>query len=158
MIGAPAQAAPGGTVSASVTVEGACITVPTTPVDFGTLAFSSATVNTTATDAAFTVGNCSGQDQEYYARASDATDGLDTWALSYAGSGLICPTTDTYGAGLQYTTATTWLTTSDVLWVKATGPGSGPFSATPHIVMACLGSAGAGQTMNFSYTITAALP
>jgi hypothetical protein len=160
---APVSAAPSGDIDATITVEGPCITLPTVPIAFGSVGFSQATSNNQDSALPVTVGLCaSGQPQELYARASDATGDLTgAWALQYwDGVTLICDGgTDVFGAALALgSDPTTWLSsTADALLGTTLKTQTSTFAA-PSVLMPCSGSTGVGETMTYTYTITAALP
>lgn len=159
---APVGAAPSGTVDATITVEGPCITLPTIPIDFGPVGFSQIASNTVDIAGSFFVANCaSGQTQEIYAQASAASgSGTGAWTVNqWDGSALMCALgSDIFAAGLRRTGDLPWV------WLSSTADTlvytSALFSATvtPSVVMPCSGSSGVGETMTFTYTLTATLP
>lgn len=161
LIAVPVSALPSGSVDATVTVEGPCLTVPTTPVNFGPVGFSQASANTTKQALSFLLSNCGSQTIDLYAKASDATgDGGASWTLSgWDGSALMCDgAIDMYGAGVKEgVSSTLWLSTSDALYTKAVAA-LGTVTTYPNLLMPCTGSSGVGETMSFSYTFTGVLP
>ena len=162
LVAIPAGAAPSGDVEATVTVEGPCVSVSATAVDFGAVGFSQSATNTEDTAGSFTVTNCSSQQQDMYGAATDATgDVAGSWTLNeWDESALACTWgPDNFGAGLTQVgnSAEWWLSsTADTFMYVEAAASIG--TIVPHVLMPCTGSSGVGETMTFSYTITGVLP
>jgi hypothetical protein len=159
----PTLGANNGTVNATVTAGAACITLSqTTPVNFGTLEFSTAAGNSASGQLAGTITNCATASESILARGTNATNPTTTWNLVDA-TGLATPVNpcalaspntneyfqDTFTGALS----TVFLTTTDKA-LASLAAGASPL-LTVGVVMPCTGSSGAGQTLNFSYIYTA---
>ena len=162
----PVFGADSGSVNAQVTVQqapAACITVPTTTVDFGTRPFNPPGNSNTSSAAPITVTGCAtgGNGQRLLARGTNAIGADASWELTTA------PVCVADGAQVFRTNRfNLWLSggPSGTVQLAATDsvvrPQMGPveeFSASPTITMPCEGSSGAGQTMSMSYIFTATL-
>lgn len=156
LVAAPAGAGESESIDATVTVAGPCITLPATPIDFGTVGFSQATLNTVDLADPMLVTNCSGgQNQEVYAQASAAAgSGTGAWSVNQWNQiDLMCDLgVDIFAAGLN----SAWLSSAADTLVYASSLSS--FNVTPRLVMPCTGSSGVGEVMTFTYSLTAALP
>jgi hypothetical protein len=160
-VAVPAGAEPSGTVDATITIEGPCVTVSTATVDFGAVGFSQSDANSEGSTGSFVATNCSSQNQDMYGSATDAVGSVSgSWTLSqWDGSVLACDSgPDVFGAGLRFSRdgpQERWLSTSDSFLYYSTGD---PQSFIPLVLMPCSGSSGVGETMMYSYTITGVLP
>ncbi len=154
---APAGAAPTGDIDATVQVDGPCITVPSTTLNFGAKGFSTAATNSEASLASIGISPCTTQTMDLYARVSDAAgSGTGAWTVAWNGSGLVCSLgPDQFGAGVKGSLDLnpTWLGSTDTLVNTGTA-----YLFYPYLMMPCSGSTGVGETMTFTYTFTATLP
>jgi acyl-CoA hydrolase len=160
----PAGAEPSGAVEATVSVEGPCLTVSATSVDFGVAALSNNGENTQASAELFNVTNCSSQVQLLFASASDAVgNATGGWTLDqWDESALACAwDTDTFGAALNYTAPPGypfWLPAGAADMQISTQAGGDTNEYGPLLLMPCTGSSGVGEIMTFGYTLTGVLP
>jgi hypothetical protein len=148
----PAFSADAGTVTATVTVAGPCITVPTTTIDFRSLRFSSPTANVTGAE---TLGytSCSAAAEKVFARGTDATGTSATWTLTTYSSPCADAVNkyglDLHAAGLRHPLTGT---DQEIETVAAGVPGT---STLLELTMPCQGSTGGGQIMSFQVHFTA---
>jgi hypothetical protein len=150
----PAFSADAGTVNATVTVAGPCLTVPTTTIDFKSLRFSSPTSNVTGAE---TVGytSCSAAAQKVFARGTDATGTSATWTLtSY--STPCADAVNKYGVELHVAGQRVTLRATDQE-IETLAPGLPGATTMLELTMPCQGSTGGGQTMSFQVHFTATL-
>jgi hypothetical protein len=151
----PAFSADAGTVTATVTVAGPCITVPTTTIDFKSLGFSGATTPVAGVE---TLGytSCSAAAQKVFARGTDATGTSATWTLAAFAypclGGVNKFVLNLYAGGSLHTTLSG--TDQEIETVAAGLPGSVNML---QLIMPCQGSSGGGQTMSFQVHFTATL-
>jgi hypothetical protein len=154
---APVAAAPSGDVTATVQVDGPCITVPSAPIVFGSVGFSTESANSEKPALSQTISPCTAQTMDLYAKASNAAgDGTGAWTIAFDGTGLVCTLgADQFGAGVRgmLDVNPTWLSTTDTLVNTGTG-----YQFYPHLMMPCSNSSGVGETMTYTYTFTAVLP
>jgi hypothetical protein len=164
----PAFADGSGAVSARVTVASPCITVDPPSIDFGSAPFraSNGDLNDYISRPV-TIGTC-GMVETLLTRGSQAVAAggpAVSWNLGLQGS--VCPSVNVYGEAFGYQTnplaGTSWrpLTTSDQFAFGDAGNsriGPEPSAGLSlGLRMPCVGSDGASQVMNFSYTFTAVL-
>jgi hypothetical protein len=110
----------------------------------------------------FTVDNCGSQFVDIYASATDAVGSISgSWALNqWDESAMACDWgPNAFGAGMQVDSigADTWLSSTADTYIWGIQGGSS-LSPEPLLLMPCSDSNGVGETMAFTYTITAALP
>jgi hypothetical protein len=143
-----------GTVSAQVTVAAPCIQVTPAQVDFGTLGFSQDNLNTVGASRPVSAANC-GASSRLLGRGSNATSASGAvWALQPDGE-TICPTPNNYVQRVDTGAVSIPLGTQDRnLRTLAVGETA---NLGAIVVMPCVGSAGAGEVMTFSYNFTAVL-
>jgi hypothetical protein len=167
----PALSADSGTVDASVSVAAPCLTVvvngPFGPqLNFGTRGFTTPTaVSGTNVTSAVSVTNCSTGAESAYVRGTDArsTTSSATWTLQsgvypcsvgankYSLETHLRKADGTFPSGTGYAA----LTATNQLLESGVGPGSR--DADIALAMPCSGSDGAGETMAFQITYSAAL-
>lgn len=156
----PVFGADNGTVNAQVSVAAAaaaCITVPSTPVDFGTQSFNAAGQTTQDAGSAITINSCSTGTQSLLARGTNAAGTQATWTLTTTPVCAASAVTNQYNLGFVITGgfAALGLTDSTLTSSLVTG---GSSTHTPALRMPCVGSAGGGTTMSMSYVFTATIP
>jgi hypothetical protein len=161
VVASPALGAEDGTVHATVTVGAPCITLDTTSVDFGTVAFNS----WRQTDTMF-VTNCSGIPVDLLVRGTDATSATSTatWSLYQDSFVDQCAP---YAVGPNHyrlshleirdgaaSVPPVHLANSDQT-VREGVPDAGQHAYKLHLLMPCTGSDGMGETMSFQAIFTA---
>jgi hypothetical protein len=141
-----------GTVSAQVSVAAPCLQVTPGQLDFGTLGFSQSNANLTGGTQPVTATNC-GSAAHLLGHGSNATSTAGTtWTLDPTGD-TICPDLNRYGQRIDTGPVSITLTAQDRTLRDLAAAEAASLNAI--VVMPCAGSAGAGQTMTFSYVFTA---
>jgi hypothetical protein len=155
----PALAADTQTVSATLTVEAACLTISTTAVDFGTLAFSSDGENPIVGSKPISYTNCGGASERIFGRGTDASGdaGAATWTLNTSHG--LCPERglNTYRLGVSkqtYPYFSAELSSIDTQLETVAGGSAGTID-TLYANTPCTGSDGSGVTMSFQVLFTA---
>jgi spore coat protein U-like protein len=144
-----------GTVSAQVTVAAPCIQVSPGQLDFGTLGFSQSANNVTAGIRAVTATNC-GPAGSLLGRGTNASSTQGTsWTLDPDQSA-ICSTSNRYTKRIDTGPTSLPLSSTQDTALRAIAAGEAA-ALNAILVMPCVGSNGAGQTMTFSYIFTATL-
>jgi hypothetical protein len=146
----PASAASSGSVAVKITVASPCLVVgPSSGIEFPPMKFGDG--GPAKTD--MSVDNCSGVDEDVYARGTNAT-GTSTnavWTLS----GDFTNNVDLFNLTLTGTSQTLALDPQSRLW-RTMGPGDSD-SIRAYINMPTAGSGGAGDTMSMQIVYTASL-
>ena len=144
-----------GTVSAQVTAAAPCIQVTPAQLDFGSLSFSQSSASAVAGTRSVTLTSCGGGSQNVFARGTNATSSTGTtWVLEPNVSDL-CSTMDRYMQRVSGDAGSVPLSTQNA--PVASLAASQAVARDAFVVMPCVGSNGAGQTMTFSYVFTAIL-
>jgi hypothetical protein len=156
----PTFAGDTGTISASVTAATPCITIGTTTLDFGTLAFSSSSApgGFKYLTNASSYTNCAGAQEAIFIRGTDATSSVSTakWLLLGPSAGSICDAgADKYILQMSSSSTPSTLAVGTTSAAFDTAAAGATPSLSPGIVMPCTGSSGAGEKMNFQYVLTA---
>lgn len=149
------DAANSGTVQATVTGAAPCVTVSGS-FAFGTLPFSTSTVNGQGFASGVSAQNCGAQAETFLVRGSAATNGTISWTLG--GGGSPCAIGVNRYSMTVYDTPTTSsvvsLTTTDQTFLSAV-PANASQSVGSGLTMPCTGSDGAGLEMTSTITLTA---
>jgi hypothetical protein len=145
------------TVTATLRIAAACLTVSPTAVDFGTLeltppdlaARASATPPATAT---VTLRNCAAQPETVLVKGGPATGAGVNWALAPTAD--VCAGPNLFIQGVRDLSRGERRLTANEQPLKSLAPGAGePVMLT--LVPPCAGSTGAGQSITVKYTFTA---
>ena len=147
----------GGTVDATVTVEGVCLLLSTNTINYGTQGFSTSLGNNIATESGPTLTNCGSSNLDIAASGTDATDGDQfTWSLvdTSAGDVGVCPQLNTYGHFVSdITTNFVDLSNLQQPFLNEVAPDADvPTDAS--LVLPCSGSDGGGAQFSFSIIYT----
>lgn len=146
-----------GTVSAQVTVTviAPCIQVTPSQLDFGTEGLSPSAQNPETGVRNVTATNCGGA-ASLYARGTNAasTTSGTSWTLE-PNPAQVCPTPNRFSLLVANSTGSTALSSESRLIQDLASGQAQPLSA--QLVMPCVGSAGAGEVMGFSYIFVAAV-
>jgi hypothetical protein len=155
----PALAADNATVDASVSMAAPCLTVSTSQLDFGAQGFSPDGGSPSVAQQSLVYTSCSESYERVFAHgtsAAEAGGGSASWALSAAS--LDCPDygVNKYGLGLHSTAFgfDRALTTVDQQ-LEIVGNGSAGSLDQATFRAPCIGSDGAGTTMEFQIVLTA---
>jgi hypothetical protein len=152
-----AEAQSGGTVTATVQVQGACLTLSTNTINYGVQNLSTVSANSSAQQPGPNLTNCGPSALDVSVNGSNASGTGASWTLADTNNNtsLICPGgIDRYGhvvANLMTNIDLTLL--AQPLLAGLAGGGVTPTDA--RLVMPCSGSGGGGQTMAFSIVFVA---
>lgn len=152
----PVFSADSGTVAATVTAATPCITVTPASVSFGTAGFSNSSTATVAdSTGSMSFTNCGSAKERVFGRGTNATGGGTTWTLMTASS-----PTNPCTVGINTYQQSTFVGSSEVIITDTNANlidlnGGANFTLGGRIRMPCAGSAGAGNSMSFSYIYTA---
>ena len=141
-----------GPITVSVTAQAqACVTIETTAINFGTLAWGGSAERQISN-----VANCSGVTQTLLAQGANTTSG-PPWQLAETGT---CPTRPLNQFRLEVDS----IAGTPVALSSTTAKSLGTMATTPArtldtlFMMPCSGSTGAGQTAQTTITLTATIP
>jgi hypothetical protein len=154
----PALAADSVTVDAEVSAAAPCLISSTSSLDFGSNLFTAENADESYSIRQVNYTSCSGLPEHVFARATDATNGDGTVSWSLAPGRQRCPQFGLNSYVLEAISEdlrrTLTLSRSDQEF-EVVQPGAMGTLHDVWLIMPCVGSDGAGQTMSFQLTFTA---